>query len=208
MSTFAQVKSRIADDLNRTDLDTQIGVAINRAIRYYYNRFRFYFNQTSTTFSTVANQFAYGTSDGIPAYVKEIDFLSVQLSSQSIQELTPRTFEWIQQMNTGNLTGTPTDYAYYQEKIYLYPVPNTVFTMNLFYTKSYADLSSASDTNDFTEEAEDLIEARAEWWLYSRIIKDYDAAATAKQEESDALIQLVTETTRITSSKQVRPTNF
>jgi len=37
MTTFSQMVSNIASDIKRNDLETQIGTAINRSIRYYYN---------------------------------------------------------------------------------------------------------------------------------------------------------------------------
>lgn len=205
MSTLAQMRSRIADDLNRTDLNSQIDKAINRAIRYYANGYRFWFNETTATFVTVANQFNYSTG---PSDLAEIDYVKIALSANNNLPITPRTYNYIQTITPGNLTGTPTDYAYYKENFWLYPIPNQVWTITVSYTKFYAEMTADANTNDFTEEAEDLIESRAEWWLYSRVIKDYDAAQVAKQAEESAFIALTNETTRLTKSGRVVPTQF
>lgn len=208
MSTLAQMRSRIADDLNRTDLNTQIDVAINRAIEYYYKGFRFWFNEKTATFNTVANQVNYGSADSIPTDMMEIDFVKIAFASTDNEELIPRTYDYIQQANVGSYAGRPADYAYYKENFWLYPVPSQAWTVTVSYAKSYTDLSADADTNDFTEEAEDLIESRAEWWLYKRIIKDYDLAQASKAEELEALSTLISETERIVKSGFVRPTVF
>jgi hypothetical protein len=207
MSTLAQMRSRIADDINRNDINTQIDKAINRAIRFYYNSERFWFNETVTTFSTIANQNDYGSSDGIPSTLLEIDYLKLINSGKEF-ELDERTYQYIQSINGGNYAGQPTDYAYYQGKIYLYPTPNQIWTISLSYRKSYAELSSDSDTNDFTTYAEDLIEARASWWVYKRILKDYEAAKDSKNEELEALTALSNATYALTATGQITPTDF
>ena len=51
MATWDDLISRIADDLNRADLNTQIGVAVNRAITHYQSE-RTWFNETTDTFTT------------------------------------------------------------------------------------------------------------------------------------------------------------
>src|SRR5689334_5061353 len=55
---LAALKARIARDLNRTDLTTQIADEISSAIAYYRSH-RFEFNEIQATFSTVAFQDEY-----------------------------------------------------------------------------------------------------------------------------------------------------
>ena len=72
MTTLATLKSRIADDISRSDLTTQIANSITDAITYYQNR-RFFFNETrSETFDTVAAQSLYRSSDdaAIPTFAR------------------------------------------------------------------------------------------------------------------------------------------
>lgn len=207
-STFSGMTSRIADDINRTDLTTQIQLAINRAIEYFSKNYRFWFNEKTATFVTVASQFAYSSADSIPTDMMDIDLVKITLASNNLVPLYPRTYDYIQTRNTGNLSGVPEEYAYYKQSFYLYPIPNAVYTITVSYPKSYAALSAGSDTNDYTTYAEDLIEARATWWIYNRILKDYDAAAISKQEELDALIAITAETERVTSTNRLKPTSF
>lgn len=208
MSTLIEMRQRIADDLNRSDLNSQINKAINRAIEHYAKQFRFWFNEKTATFSTIASQFNYSSANGIPTDMREIDYVKIALSATNNVPLVSRTYDYIQTANVGNLTGTPSDYAYYKENFWLYPVPNAAYVITVSYAKSYPVMTADADTNDFTEEAEDLIESRAEFWLYKRVIKDYDAAQVAKAEELEALTALLTETKRITASKRIRPSSF
>lgn len=187
MSTFAEMQSRIADDVNRSDLTTQIQKAINRSIAHYSGR-DFWFTETTGTFSCVASQEAYGTADSLPSDLRDIVLAQVTVSGNDY-ELTRRSIGWLQKQDPSDNSGQPTDYAFFQKKMYLYPIPDSTYTITLFYKKSYSDLSATSDTNDFTTipEAEELIEYRANWWLNKRVIKDREEAQECKNSEIEAL---------------------
>ena len=161
MSTLTQMRARIADDLNRSDLNTQIDKAINRAIRHYYNSEYFWFNETVGTFVTVANQESYGTADSVPSDILSINYMRLTISTTNKPEIPKKTYQEIQMLNSGASIGQPLYYAWYQNKIWFYPIPDAVYTVTISYQKSYAVLVADSDTNDFTVEAEDLIESRA-----------------------------------------------
>ena len=208
MSTFLQMKNRIADDIKRSDLATQIGVAINRAIEHY-EKDRFFFNETNGTFSTVAGQESYGTSDSVPSTIAEVDTVTLTQTSTNIYPLTKTSFDSIRALNAGGTTarGVPLEYAYYQEKFWFYPIPDAAYTVTVYFKKTYTQLSADGDTNDWTEEAEDLIEARARWWIYRRIIRSPDNIADAdmaKAEELEALRSLESKTTMLISTGTVR----
>lgn len=208
MSTLAQMRTRIADYLNRSDLNTQIDLAINRAIEHYFNKERFWFQEATGTFSTIANQEAYGTADGIPSDIGEIDEVRLTLSATNLQPLDRQTFDWLVHMNQGQATGDPTDYAWYQNQFYFYLIPNQVRTITVFYKKTYADLSGDSDTNDYTAYAEDLIEAHACWRLYSYILKDLQSASESRNAEAMALEALRARTGAMTATGALQATQF
>lgn len=208
MSTLAQMRSRIADDLDRSDLSTQIDEAINRAIEYY-EKERFYFSETTGTFTTVASQESYSSSDAaFIANIAEIDLIRITFSSTDKREIKSETFGYVQLLNDDASIGRPTRWAWYQGKIYFAPIPNDAWTATVFYQKKYSELSLDADTNDFTAEAEDLIESRARAWIYARVIKDVDQAQIAKAEESEAINALREKTRKLTSSNKVTPSSF
>lgn len=199
------MKNRIASDVNRNDLSTEIGLAINRAQEHYESH-RFFFNESSGTFSTVSGQESYGTADSVPSTIAEIDSVTLTATSTNIYPLIPTTFEMIRALNTGGTTytGYPVYYSYFQEKFWFHPLPNGVYTVSVYFKKNYTRLSADGDTNDWTEEAEDLIESRARWWIWKRIIRNHDEAGAAKLEEIEALRSLETKTTMLISSGSVR----
>lgn len=207
-TTLSTMRSRIADDLNRDDLDTQIDKAINRAITFY-EKEEFWFKETTGSFNTIANQQTYGTADGVPTDIKLIyDDVKIVLSSSFRPKLRQRTFDYIQQRDIGSLTSQPLDWCWYQNKIYLYPPPNGSWQIILPYLKLYTPLSQDTDTNDFLTYAEDLIEARASWWLYTRLLKDYDAANIAKAEETESLQAMREKSRQYQSTNKITATHF
>jgi hypothetical protein len=207
MSTFLQMQNNIADYLNRDDLTTQIKRSINRAIEFY-ERKSFWFQETTGSFSTIANQQSYGTADGLPSDIKEIDIVTITLSSTNKPELDRESYEDIIRLDIAATGGQPYKYAWYQNKIWFYQKPNSIWTINLSYQKNYTALSADADTNDWTTEAEDLIEARACWWLNSRIIKNVDEAAVNKADETEALNALIEKTNQLIGTGIIKPTYY
>lgn len=208
MSTLATMRSRIADYVNRADINSQITTEINRAIEHYYNQESFWFTETTGTFSTVASQESYGTADGLPSDIQDIYYASIVVTSTNYQELTQRSINWIEETNIGRATGTPSDWAWYQNKIYLYLIPNAVLTINLYYRKSYSALSADSDTNDFTTYAEDLIEAHASAAIYEGLLKDFDSADRSKLKAQTALMALRAISDAKKSTNSISATSF
>jgi len=185
---LSDMRSRIADDINTTDYNSQIVTAINRAIKHYSGE-GFWFTETEDTFPTIINQQAYGAADSIPTDLGEIVYVEYSDSS-SDYELAPRTKAWLERHYPDPTTGRPCYYVYWGNEFHLYPTPNEVNTVRVFYRKTYADLSADGDTNDWLEYAEDLIEARARKWINARLLMDYDAARVAGIEEDEALTAL------------------
>lgn len=207
MSTFLQMQQRIADDLNRTDLTAQIKKAITRAVTFYQKE-PFWFKQTSGTFSTIAAQKAYGTVDGIPSDISRIYRIEITVSG-SAYEVIEEDINDIQNGNPNSAQGDPaTNYAWWQNKIWLKLVPSVVRTVTVYYTKIYTELSADSDTNDWTTTAEDLVEARARWWLYTRVVKSKDDADSAKLEEIEALQGLREMSEGHIAQSNIPPTEF
>lgn len=207
-STFLQMQQRIADDLDRTDLTTQIKLAINRAINHYKTE-PFWFKETSSSFSAVNNQEEYTQGVGsVPSDIEMIDIMERVYNGDKITltEITPFELEAKQQ---GDAVGIPDQFAQYEGKFKLYPIPNqSGITIQIKYTKNYTDLSADTDTNDWLTYAEDLIEARARWWLNMRVIRDINAAADDERQEISALDALRTMNAHKTGQGRVIPTQF
>lgn len=206
MATFEDMRARIADDLNRTDLTTQIQKAINRAIEHY-EKERFWFNENVWSFScsSATEQVAFSAANTTD--LKEIDKVTITRNSSDIYPLDRITYQELRDTATTGVTHTnvPVDYSIFKNTWFFYPVPDQNYVIHAYGQKSYATLSASADTNDFTTDAEDLIEARARWWLYAHILKDAGQAAVAKATEMEALSALREKTTNLISTGRIRP---
>lgn len=207
MATFEDMRARIADDINRTDINTQIQKAIQRAIEFY-EKERFWFNENIWSFSASSATDQVAFSAAVTADMFERDKVTLTRSSTDIYPLDEISYQELRDIATSgssNSTGAPTCYATFRNTWFFYPVPDQNYVIHVYGQKAYATLSASADTNDFTTDAEDLIEARARWWLYSRIIKDYPAANIAKSEELEALESLRSKTTSRISTGRIKP---
>lgn len=188
MATLGDLQDRIADDLNRTDLSTQILKAINRAIAYYAKE-PFWFTETTTTFTTSDGATYYTNSSpaAFPTDISRIQYAEIADGSGNTYELEAWPIERVRMTNVNASEGDPVAYGWWQNYFYTYPIANAARNVTVYYTKTYATLTGTGSSNDFTNNAEDLIEARARWWLYTRVVMDTEQAQLAKLEEVDAL---------------------
>lgn len=210
MATFLELQDRIADDLNRTDLTEQIKKAINRAIQRYQKK-KFWFQETTASFSLVAGQEVYVFGVGsVPSDIQDITSLTLERTANDDYPIYRTTFQEIRRLNDtqGTSTGTPNLWTLYNESFYFSPVPNDTDTINLYYYQNYADLVNDADTNDFTNNAQDLIEARARWWINLRVLKDRASASDDKQEELEALFAINEQNKNFQSSRGIQPYAF
>jgi hypothetical protein len=200
---YAQLQARIADEVMRSDLTSQIAYAIADAIRHYERR-RFYFNQKVASFATVAGQEYYGASDlaDIPSLVA-IDDMKILIDTATYA-LTPMDFGTMDGLQTGAVKADPLSYAYYAQQIRLYPMPSGVRTITMAYVCRLSTLSSGSDANAWTTDAETLIRQRAKRMLNLDVVKDDAEAARAGQLEAEALAELLAETRRRISDGVLR----
>lgn len=185
MSTYVQLQSRIADDLNRSDLTSQIKQNILLAIQHYKDE-RFWFNETSTTLTATIGQ-AYVAP---PSDLLRIGHLYITISSRNI-ELVPQDITSILEFRPST-NGRPRAFSYYQNRFELDRKPDSAYSMPLTYLQELTALSGDSDTNGWTTDGEDLIVFRAEKMLYANVIKDMEKAATAAAWETQALTQMRT----------------
>jgi len=83
MSTYLQMRDKIEDDLNRTDLTTQVNREINRAIRKY-AREPMWFSAKKLNFSTAINQQYYDSADGLPTDIRIVNFVRLNQNTDTI----------------------------------------------------------------------------------------------------------------------------
>lgn len=200
------MKARIANELARSDLTSEIAYAITDAIAAYRDE-RFFFNESRTiTFSTVAGQEFYDSTDAAAiATIRRFDYIGVYIGDQfnRLEYCTPDEMEWL---STGlTSSGAPFDYTYYQRKIRLYPTPDAVYTVRVGASVTFAAPANDSEINNpWMVEAERLIRSRAKNELALHVLKDTDLAQTMAIAVQEALDQLKGETAMLTKAEGSR----
>lgn len=217
--TYGDLKNRIVDEMGgRSDLSTAssgltltpIEYAILDAVAFWETK-RFWFNElrTATAFSTVNLQEFYTSSDWseIPNLL-EIDQITVTVSGARTK-IERRTPLWIDEFSlTTTNTGVPTDYAYFQSKLRLYPIPNGVYAVNVMSTKKFTALSATSDSNVWTYEAEPLIRAEAKLRLYRDTLMDDQGSMRMQMAVDRAVAMLRGDSHRRVATNKFRATDF
>jgi len=189
VSTYVQIRNRIADDVRATstaaatDISSQIAQCVLLAIQHHKSE-RLWFNETTTTLVTVASQ-NYVTA---PTDILLIDGLFLTISSRNT-ELIQKDLDFIIQYRP-TTNGRPRAYCYYQNRFELDRPADDIYSLPLYYVKELTALSADSDTNGWTTDGEDLIVFHAEKKLYANVLKDAAKAATAAAQEMAALTQL------------------
>lgn len=183
MSTYTQLQSRIADDINRADLTSQIQQCILLAIAHYKDE-RFWFNETTTTLTASVGS----AQVAAPSDIVKVDRFYITISSKNIELFPKELNDVIEFRPTTN--GRPRSFSYYGNQFELDRKADTAYSLPLYYIKELAALSAGSDTNGWTTDGEDLVVFHAEKFLYANVIKDSEKAALAERLEGQALTQL------------------
>jgi hypothetical protein len=196
------MSDRIADELARDDLTTQIQRAIKSAVRHY-SRERFWFNEARSTASTTSSTEFYA----VPSDFLEPDILKITVQSYDYP-LIERDWEYLEEVDSSNYIGQPTDWGYFANQFRVYPVPDGMYVLTLSYLKSLETLSATTDTNAWMVEGEELIRARAKWDLYANILMEPDSASMMKQIELEAFSSIKGRSNARMSTGKIRPTYF
>jgi hypothetical protein len=202
MTTLAVMKSRIADELARTDLTSQIALAITDAIAAYTGE-RWWFNESRTTvsFSTVDGQEFYTSSDDADiANIRRMDYCVLYVGND-VRRLEYRCPEDMEYLSVnGTQEGTPWSYGWFDNKIRLYPVPDAVYTIRIAaHVKVAAPASDSEASNPWMTDAERLIRSRAKLELAIHVLKDDDTAARMSEAVREAWSDLKSTTNMLFS---------
>ena len=189
--TLGELKARIADELNRDDLTSQIATSITAAIQQW-GRERFWRTVSSQTGTTTLG----GQYVTLPTGMLDLDIVQV-LDGSTYTPLRAQPLAVIDEwQGSTTSSGVPTDYAVENTRIRLYPTPAAAYALSFVGVFSLAALASDSDTNFWTEEAADLIAATVKYRIYRDIIRNSEAMTFAKAAENEAAAWLADETTR------------
>lgn len=233
MPTLGEMRAHLADDIDDTtgEYSAQISRAITRAIAHY-QRHRFYFNEIrdfdiptaegqdllddndDTRIATLLHIDDAFLIDGSSVTLGTVDSdeLTVDLSEEQsggtvyqMHWVTPRSLEVMS--DTSASFGRPTCYSYYDQKLRIYPFPDSAnYTIRLHAWIRIDAPTEETDTNAWTEDAYDLIVARAKRYLATNTLRDAEMAIAAKIDEDEQFDLLKRETSSKNGSGFIRPT--
>lgn len=218
MSTLSLLKTRIADDLVRSDLTTQIGEAIEDAIEHYRTT-RFWFNETrDATFATVAAQAVYDVDDDadIPLFF-DIDqvFLVDGTQNYKLSKSDPQELEYLS--DSGGSSSRPYRWAWFDRSFRLYPIPDAAYTIRPVGAIEKASPATDAETgNVWMTEAFELLRCHAKGLLAIHVIKHPLLATAMLGAELDGLggatwaarKRMRGATNKRTTSGRITPTAF
>lgn len=200
MSTLGALKSRIASELIRSDQTANIANAISRAIEHYAGQ-RFWFNQSRGTATTTPSDEYVANPSGLR--IEDSVFVTVGGSQYRLCKQSADAIEDLQGLVTTE--GQPTDYASIGDQVRLYPTPNQAYPMAFVGVFDLTALESDDDSNAWTDEAQDLIAARARYTILRDILRDPEQAMAAQVAEREALARLRAESTRRVGTGRITP---
>jgi hypothetical protein len=210
MSTLGTMLDRIADELARSDLTSQINKAVQSAIRHY-ERKAFYFNEARKTLSTSDGAEFYTTTDfGFLDKLAEIYTARITVNG-SHYLLQERDWEYLDALSSSTTSkGDPSDFAYFGKQFRVWPIPNAARNIVISGIEKLpaASLSATGDTNYWMTDGEELIRSRAVRKLYAEVIKDVENATIWGGHEQEALMALLSETESRAMTGLPRPTQF
>ena len=196
------MQTQIATELSRDDLTTPIQTAIQAAIKHY-SRKLMVFGQETTTIATVASTSSYALPSDFLAFER------VELNDgNDITRLTEYGYNDLATMDVDQATGFPSKYAYRDYQIRLYPIPDAVYTVTVYYWRMVGPPVDGADSTVWTNDALDLIRHRAKWDVASNTIRDDQAAQTYRVHEDDTLGGIIIQRDRLFSQGMLIPTQF
>lgn len=182
-TTLADMRARIMDELQRTDLASQINNAITEAADYF-RRDAFFRNdaQDSSTV-TVAGTSVYA----VPVDVAEIRQLAITVSNTKYP-LRVRSWEYINIEDSNTLapvTGPPVEYAVNLPStgmsIRLFPTSDGAYQLQYDYIQIIPAPVLDSDSNFWTMEGREMVRAYAKYLLRMTVLNDPQSAAIDKE---------------------------
>lgn len=186
MPTLGTIQDNVAGLLARSDTTTrtEIARAITRACEYY-GKESWWFTESRVTLSCSTGATEYTLSASLVSVIAA----TVTRNGQSypISQISEQERLDIQ---TANLTGTPSWFSVYGDRFIPYPAPGEAYTVALTGHKRAATITATASSNALTNHAEELIEARAAWYVKTYFLMDPEGGAMFKALEQEAYVRL------------------
>ena len=188
--TLGDLKARIADEIARADLTSQIALAIDDAIDEAASH-RFWFNEVRGVFFPLVPGQEYYASEDIDAMV-EIDDLWISVNGQR-RNLRPVSDAEIDCWSNGTPPqGEPYCYSRNGNSLRFHPIPQQAYVLSFDGSTKFTPFQDDTDWNAWTTQGERYVRALAKRNLYANVIRDreeaqnHDALATRYREDLTA----------------------
>ena len=150
ITTYTELKTRVADWLNRDDLADRVPDFITLAEAQFNRELRIRGMEGRYNASTVAEQKNYALPGG---YIQMRNF---QINNDPITPLEYVTPEIHDRLWGGSKTGLPRMYTLVANEILLGPIPDSVMTMEMLFYKKISSLSPSNTTETMLTENPDI----------------------------------------------------
>lgn len=169
---YGELKSLIASEINRTDLDSFIGDAINSALNEYgTKKFRWNSDVQQTAFT--AGSGALTLPPGFFSLIS-LKYISASNTSRVLDFRSYRDLDILDDNST--ITGQPTYYAIFEDVFRIYPVPDDDYTVYVSYYRTFDLPVGNTDTHVLITNAPELVKYKAKELLYGNVLFDETSA--------------------------------
>lgn len=205
MATYSQAVDFVILQLQsrtETSLTANVQLDIQNAIKHYETT-RFWFNEARASF-TVSSTLYYPWST-VAADMVGLDQMTVTVNG-NVYEVEERPYSYINaiDLNPTTTKGYPQYFAKQAQQFRIYPLPDTVYQVDIDYQKKLTTLSNTADTNAWTTDAFELITARAVATTAMRL-RDFDTAMAYQKWEGIALARLLSQTEQFGTTGRISP---
>ena len=216
MTTFLDVRDRVADQLSRSDLSAQIDREIQLAITRYNRRVTWLHEVRAVTLTSVAAQAWYSSVDvSTGAGPQDVTGrTAVDVSDiQSVRYMRTADYDDLKQVrysdferffDTTGSAGRTSYFTLYAGQIGLWPVPAGVETFTMSVVCKPVVPSSAADTSVWFNQAQELIENAAASAICRKFLSDGERAQAFKVFEDAAWDELLAESNKKAATGRIR----
>jgi len=151
LDTYANLKTAIADWLDRSDLTDRIPDFIALAEARLNRELRIRPMEVRSTLTLTAGQRYFALPGGY------LQMRNIQLNTNPVTPLEYITPEMLDRLYGSNTTGKPKAYSLIGDEIQLAPIPDSAYTLEVAYYEKFTPLSTDVTTNWLTENAPDVL---------------------------------------------------